>query len=242
VALALAPVLLNETLPPHSFEFASLLVIGCVIVVWFGPRTEEYQFETVESLQIAFIAPSSAAVHFVCLSLLILSMSTSLLKDHLFRIERYVLMSATCAWYAALCSKALSMVVITSVVTHHDQENKLGFWFFTLAFAVFALGQIHFMNLGLRCGLASAVMPMYEAISMVGQLFFGGILFREFRNFQGNDQYGFIPGVVIILAGLALLIRSNRSVENALPPTPTFASECRTDTNESMTQTDATPR
>merc|ERR1719284_1825611 len=42
-ALALAPVLLNETLPPRAFEYATLLVAGCVIVVVFGPRTDEYE-------------------------------------------------------------------------------------------------------------------------------------------------------------------------------------------------------
>lgn len=215
VALALAPVLLNETLPPRAVEYACLLVVGCVVVVWFGPRTEKYEFETVDSLSKAFIAPASIVVHCICFGLLLVSMSTSLLKDTLWRVERYVLMSATCAWYAALCSKSMSMMVITSVAGNELQISNFGFWIFCVGFIIFAVGQIHFMNLGLKYGQAAAVMPLYEAVSMIGQLFFGGILFREFENFQGSDEVGFIIGVIIVVASLALLVKANRDMEVA---------------------------
>jgi uncharacterized membrane protein len=213
-ALALAPVLLNERLPPNAFWYASLLVIGCVVVVVFGPRTDDYQMETVASLQQAFTTPSSIAVHILCLGLLILSMTSSYLAGQIryYRVERYILMSATCGWYAALFSKSISMVVITSVSAENMQMKNIGFWFFGGAFVAFALGQIHFMNLGLRDGLASLVLPMYEGTSMIGQLLFGGIIFGEFHTFQGNSVYGFVPGVVVVLVGLLLLIQSTREM------------------------------
>jgi len=222
VSMALAPILLNETLPPHAIEYATLLVIGCVVIVFFGPRADNYKFETVESLAAAFIAPTSIVVHIVCLGSLILSMTTSLLQSTLWRVERYVLMSATCAWYAALCSKSMSMMLITSVAGD-GQVQKLGFWIFALCFALFALGQLHFMNLGLKYGLASAVLPLYEAVSMVGQLFFGGILFREFQNFHGSDELGFASGVLIVIISLGLLIKSNRNMEAMAMTLPSTA-------------------
>jgi len=211
VALALSPVLLNETLPHRAIEYATLLVIGCVIVVIFGPRTDKYELETVVSLDQAFITPSSLAVHIVCFVILLLSMYVSCMQEKLWRVERYVMVSATCAWYAALFSKSMSMVVITSVSAHDSQVGKLGFWIFAVTFAFFAVGQIHFMNLGLKYGLASAVLPLYEAASMTGQLFFGGILFGEFQHFEGQQWYGFITGVMIVFLGLGLLIRSTHA-------------------------------
>jgi hypothetical protein len=207
-ALALAPVLLNESLPARAFEYATLLVIGCVIVVLYGPRPHKYHKETVAELELAFVTPSSLAIHVVCLGLLLLTMTSMILQQPRYRVERYIMMSATCAWYAALFSKSLSMVVITSVASHDKQVQNLGFWVFSVAFTCFAVAQIHFMNLGLKFGLASVVMPMYEAASMIGQLFFGGIMFGEFHTFQDNTEFAFIAGVVIVFAGLILIIKS----------------------------------
>lgn len=212
VALALAPVLLNETLPPNAMTFATLLVIGCIIVMMAGPRSESYQKSQVASLEKAFIAPASLEVHAVCVLLFLVSLTASLLQGPYWascRMEVYALVSAICGWYAAFWSKSMSMVVITSVASNESQLNNLGFWLFALAFVVCAVGQIHYMNLGLKYGLACTIMPMYEAISMVGQLFFGGILFGEFHHFQ--HPLGFVTGVLIVLIGLAELIRSSRS-------------------------------
>jgi len=214
IALALAPVLLNETLPPRAVECACLLVVGCIVVVWYGPRSDHYEFETADTLGQLFIAPESLLVHFICLGLLLLSFATSLMQDTLWRVERYVLMSATCAWYSALCSKSMSMLVITSVADrdHDIQFKHIGFWLFAVCFGIFAVGQIHFMNVGLKYGTASAVMPLYEGVSMIGQLFFGGILFREFHHFRDNDEIGFIVGVIIVFISLGFLIKANRDM------------------------------
>lgn len=214
IALALAPVILNETLPPRAVECACLLVVGCIVVVWYGPRDDHYEFETADTLGQLFIAPESLVVHFVCLGFLLLSFATSLMQDKLWRVERYVLMSATCAWYSALCSKSMSMLVITSVADreHDIQFKHIGFWLFAVCFGIFAVGQVHFMNVGLKYGTASAVMPLYEGVSMLGQLFFGGILFREFHHFRGNDEIGFIVGVVIVFISLGFLIKANRDM------------------------------
>lgn len=214
IALALAPVLLNETLPPRAVECACFLVVGCIVVVWYGPRSDHYEFETADTLGQLFIAPESLLVHIICLGFLLLSFATSLMQDTLWRVERYVLMSATCAWYSALCSKSMSMLVITSVADpdHDIQFKHIGFWLFAVCFGIFAVGQIHFMNVGLKYGTASAVMPLYEGVSMLGQLFFGGILFREFHHFRAGDEIGFTVGVTIVFLSLGFLVKANRDM------------------------------
>jgi len=214
-ALFFAPLLLKEKSPPYAWFHGGLIVFGCVTVVLFGPRTDEYQMETVDSLQAGFLTRSSMAVHII--SLLIGFLCTVGLSpdSQRWRVERYIVISAICAWYAALFSKSLSMFVITTVAAHDSQLKSLGFYAFAFLFVLFALGQIHYLNLGLKYGLATAVLPTYEAVSMVGQLFFGGIMFGEFHYFKSYTEYGFIPGVIVIFVGLALLIRSTREMTEA---------------------------
>jgi len=227
MALALAPILLKEALPPRAIEYAAVLIIGCLIVVTFGPRPDHLKVQKVHTLEMSLFAPCAMVMHLICFCLMTLSVAMSFLMPHLLRVERYVLMAAICAWYAVFCSKSMSILAIDSVASHQSQAHTF-FWVLTFCFICCAVGQAHFMNLGLKHGLASAVMPMYEAVSMIGQLFFGGIVFAEFENFESRRQLaGFVTGVFIVLFGLALLLRSNARAKTAylIPPSSETASK-----------------
>eukprot|EP00933_Yihiella_yeosuensis_P045230 TRINITY_DN40573_c0_g1_i1.p1 TRINITY_DN40573_c0_g1~~TRINITY_DN40573_c0_g1_i1.p1 ORF type:complete len:488 (+),score=71.04 TRINITY_DN40573_c0_g1_i1:76-1539(+) len=203
VNLALAPILLGEEVPAGSLPSSLLLGFGCVMVVNYGPKPSVYRMETVALLAKAFTTSSSMIIHVVCVGAMI-SMWLALNNNSAWRIERSVMMSAMCAWYAALFSKSMAMLAITSVSTSMSQYTHVGFYLFAALFGMFAVAQVHFMNLALKHGFACKVIPLYEGLSLTGQIFFGGLLFGEFSNFHRSlGIIGFTLGVICVLGAAA---------------------------------------
>merc|ERR1719152_677140 len=97
--------------------------------------------------------------------------------------------------------------MVTSVA--NDSTTQLEtwlFWVFEAAFLFCAACQIHFLNLGMKYGDAVIVIPSYMALSMLGQIVVGGLIFfREFRSFTVMDEARFWPGVLFVLLGVATL-------------------------------------
>jgi len=58
----------------------------------------------------------------------------------------------------------------------------------------------------MKYGDAVIVIPSYMALSMLGQIVVGGLIFfREFRSFTVMDEARFWPGVLFVLVGVGTL-------------------------------------
>merc|ERR1719316_962126 len=86
---------------------------------------------------------------------------------------QFTALSATFAWYATLLSKSTAKVVVASVQLHKSLYLNPIFLLLAGAFPLCAVGQVHFLNMGLKYGEAVMVIPLYEALSMTGQIVIG---------------------------------------------------------------------
>lgn len=204
VVFVLAPFCLGEAIAPQALCGASITVLGCVWVVLAGPKT--YYQHTVKSLQDEWISPPFLCVaSFSALFAAVLLSSTFCRKSASGPMPvQYAALSAVCAWYATLLSKCSSSLVVTSV----HARSQLGywqFWIFPVGVLVFGVLQMHVLNLALKVGCAVSVLPVYESLSMTGQVILCGIFFNEFRGFNLSQLGLFGLGVACVLAGVATL-------------------------------------
>jgi len=208
VVFVMAPVCLGEVVAPQSLCGAVITVLGCMWVVIVGPKT--YYQHTVKSLQDEWVNPP-----FLCVVSFSALFAAALVSSAKFRKPsigpmpvQYAALSAVYAWYATLFSKCSSSLVMTSMHTR-SQLGYWQFWFFPLGALVFGIFQMHILNLALKVGPAISVLPVYESLSMTGQVILCGVFFNEFRGFNLGHLSLFGLGVVCVLAGVATLYTSS---------------------------------
>merc|ERR1719313_2387526 len=76
-----------------------------------------------------------------------------------------------------------------------------------VSMVVLAVTNLHFLNMALSVGDAVYVVPVYEAMSIFGQIILGGIFFREFQHLDFYGHLSFWFGVSCIIVGVILLAR-----------------------------------
>lgn len=209
IVLVLAPWAFRETVSKNAMLGALIVVGGCVWIVVFGPKT--YYEQTLHSIADGFSKNS-----FLCVLGVSLCVPASVFARCVYRswsrpsAEEYAILSAFCAWYAVLASKCTSMLFLTTVRTK-NQMNSWEFYMFAVVVLLFAIAQMHTLNVGLRRGAAIFVLPTYEACSMTGQLIFCGVFFGKFRDFGISSLIVFWLGALIVVIGVVVLTRSGAS-------------------------------
>mmetsp|Transcript_11526 Transcript_11526/g.30818 ORF Transcript_11526/g.30818 Transcript_11526/m.30818 type:complete len:426 (-) Transcript_11526:48-1325(-) len=207
VALAIARLYLGEPVSRNCLGASCLLVTGCIWVIRFGPK--EYHQETVH------IVVSTLMSRWTLFSLLT---SASFLTWMAMRARsrwhrtpclsafQFTMISATCAWYASILSKTTAGLIVASVINKTDDLRSWLFLGCVATFCVLAACQIHFFNLGMKYGDTVIVIPAYMAMSMMGQIVIGSLVFfREFDGLGAGAHAWFWPGVVCVLFGVGLL-------------------------------------
>lgn len=216
VALAIAPWCFGEPVSKQTFAASFLLVTGTLWIIATGPK--DYTPETAEKLLISISDPG-AHIALACTMMFQLCMAgvaySHWEKTPALSAFQFVLVSATFAWYATILSKSSASLILTSVADAETKQLQTSlFWIFIATFLCSAASQMHFLNLGMKYGDAVIVIPSYMALSMLGQMVFGGLIFfHEFRNFTTMDQIRFWPGVAFVLIGVAALA-SQESLPN----------------------------
>jgi uncharacterized membrane protein len=218
ITLVIAPWLLGEPVSTRTCSSALLLACGTGWVVFAGPKN--YQQHTVPLILSALTKWQSILVLGLSVVFL-LTMST--LAYHRWQASfsqtlsylQFTAVSATFAWYATLLSKSTAKVLVASVQLHQPLYLNPVFWGLAAAFPVAAAAQVHFLNMGLKYGEAVSVIPMYEALSMTGQIVIGGLVFDEFATLSSREHVWFWPGVAIVLMGIASLALERREVKGS---------------------------
>jgi len=216
VTLAIAPWFLGEPVSQRTMISVSLLASGTFWVVVFGPKM--YQQHTVTLILEALKKPQSLCAFGVTLAFL-LSMAALAYRRTRSRFSQtlsyfqFTAVSATFAWYATLLSKSTAKVMVASMQLHQSLYLNPVFWVLAGLFPVCAAAQIHFLNMGLKYGDAVTVIPMYEALSMTGQIVVGSLVFDEFSTLGATQHAWFWPGVLVVLLGIASIAMEPRDSE-----------------------------
>lgn len=188
----------------------SQLVLGCVWVVIYGPK--RYHAETAELFFKACGSVSTVALIGVTAGFLIgmgiIAFRRRNETPAPLTCLQFAAISATLAWYASVLSRSAAALLVTSV--EHPRASfhgglVIGLLCGCLVFAVF---QIHFLNLGLKLGDGVVVLPAFLALSMAGQIVVGGLFFDEFHGQALADHLRFWPGVLCVVLGVASLTQS----------------------------------
>jgi len=116
-------------------------------------------------------------------------------------------LSSILACYAVLLSKCAATLLITSV-NSKCQLDHWQFWAYLAAMAAFATCQVHTLNLALRTSAAVWVLPVFESLTMTGEVILCGVFFGEFRAFTAQDAIFFACGMACVLCGIAVLLQA----------------------------------
>lgn len=207
VSLLTAPFLLGEAVSLFKVLAVMLVICGCIWVTLHGPQ--RYHVFTVGRLHTYFVDQAFLAA--AGLSLLVAcglaGRAATTRQRPRCSVFQLTLAAAMCAWFAVLSAKCLSGLHFT---TWHHELDQLGHWQAWAVVAVFvilAISNLHLLNLALAAGDAVTVMPMYEALSLLGQIVLGGIFFQEFRSLDTWGHLQFWPGVCCVLSGVVLVTR-----------------------------------
>jgi hypothetical protein len=208
ITLVIAPRLLGEPVSKQTTMSAALLAFGTGWVIAFGPKA--YQMHTTDLILEALKKPQSI-IAFAMTSMFLLTMSIvgytrwqNKVSETLSYFQ-FTAISATFAWYATLLSKSTAKVLVASMQLQQSLYLNPYFWVLASAFPICAALQVHFLNMGLKNGEAVIVIPMYEALSMTGQIVIGGLVFDEFSGLGPHQHAMFWPGVAIVMLGIASL-------------------------------------
>lgn len=215
VVFTLAPLFLGEELTWQVLGSVPLLIGGCVLVVLYGPRG--YSQQTVETLtklfadKVFLAAFGASAMFLVLMAVRAWSRRHDSSRAALLSSIEYVFVAAVIAWFSVQLSKCTSALLITTV---HHGENQLWhweFWVLLVGMVTLALTNVHFLNLALRYGDAVVVVPVYEALSMAGQIVLGGVIFfNELADTPLAQQVPFWVGVVLVLVGVVFVARDRK--------------------------------
>jgi uncharacterized membrane protein len=208
ITLVIAPWFLGEPVSMRTAMSALLLAFGTGWVVAFGPK--HYQQHTVTLIVEAFKKPQSVVAFGITFTFLISMLVVGWKRwqsaaSQTLSYFQFTAVSGVFAWYATLLSKSTAKVLVASVQLHQPLYLNPTFVALAAAFPLCAVAQVHFLNMGLKYGDAVMVIPLYEALSMTGQIVIGGLVFNEFAELGPRQQAWFWPGVVLVLLGILSL-------------------------------------
>lgn len=221
VVFVIAPTVLGERVCWKVLVSGLMLFAACVAVICCGPR--DFQQHDASSIRLAWQNP---VFLFLTVSIFfgatfgLVGMCVNLNEGSPIEGVRFGLLSAIVAWYGVLCSKCTSALTITSVSGGGSQLGEWCFWVFVICAAGLGVLQIHLLNLGLMRGSAVSVMPVYEAVSMTGQVVVIGIFFDEFRSFTWNHHLRFWAGVSWVIVSVVVLGYHSRRCEEGKEKEP----------------------
>jgi len=199
-------IVLGETMTFQRFIFIAWLAIGCGLVVTNGPQTN-----TSETLASLSQRAANHNVH-VC-ALVMISACFMVLHMRIFfgparssvkqSAGTLTLIAAIIAWFSSITSKCTSSLTLTAV-RHVDADVFTHWQYWTLHGLMLFLGclNMHFINLALQKGEVLFVLPLYEALSILGQVILAGIFFDEFESLRRHQLVTFFAIVLFVVGGL----------------------------------------
>merc|ERR1719316_2541750 len=121
-------------------------------------------------------------------------------------VTQYCFYAAATSWFSVLTTKVFMSLVWTMIMEGSpEQLHYPDFWASAALVAILAPSNVYLMNLALRAGDATIVVPTYDALAMCGQIVLGGFFFQEFEEMSMNQTGGFVFGVVLVVFAVYLI-------------------------------------
>lgn len=208
ITIIIAPWFLGEKVSHQTLRAAGLLLVGTAWVIASGPK--DYQVRTLPSIVQALTKLQSICAFGLTIGFLIGMTVLACVRWErklapTLTYAQFTIVSAIFAWYSTLLSKSTAKVIAASVQLWSPMYKNWVFWAFSAGFVLAAVAQGHLLNMALKYGNAVHVIPLYEALSMTGQIVVGGLVFDEFASLGVLGHLSFWPGVGIVLLGMSLL-------------------------------------
>lgn len=213
VTFVVAPIFLDETVTVFRLMSVCVMIFGCSWVIMSGPRV--YRVFTVDILltglgNIIFQVLTGLALLYLicCAGMALMSKSSPRLSAF-----QYVSVAAIIGWYSVLSAKVTSGLVFSTWHHAQNQFDRWESWVMMVTMVVLAVSNLHFINMALSVGDAVYVVPVYEAMSILGQTLLGGIFFNEFQHLSTFGLINFCLGLSCILLGIFFLARKGPDTE-----------------------------
>jgi drug/metabolite transporter (DMT)-like permease len=203
VTIFVAPCLLGETVSLCKLLSVFVIVAGVVWVVCASP----HQYEKYEAQ--AFWNSISGTVFLsitggaVCLLLALFGSMLFWTFSRQMTCIRYIFIAAVVNWYSVISARCSSGFLITTV--YHSEDivtTRLEFWFLLGAMLLLASANVHFLNRALEHGDAVFVVPIYEALAIIGQILFGIVFFREFDGLSTFEKVNLSLALGFTISGV----------------------------------------
>jgi len=219
--ILLAPMFLGETVTRFRLISVILMIAGCVWVILAGPKM--YFVYTVDTLKSQVLNHAFLMICCACVLLLLIFFVRAFLRNSkpLMTAFEYTIISSMLGWYSVLAAKAVSGLFFTSVHFKRNQFIMWETWVMVLVLIVLAFLNFHFLNQALKDGDAVFVIPVYESISIVGQVVVGGIFFEEFAHLSTWGHINVWAAITCICIGVILV--SGPNPKNEFLQTPVLS-------------------
>lgn len=213
VTVVLAPIFLNETVTVFRLLSVCIMIFGCAWVVFSWPRLyEPFTVDLLLSQMHNFLFQVLSAVALVyllgCACMAAFSNSSPRLSA-----LQYTSVAAILGWYSVLTAKITSGLVFSSWHHTQNQFDRWESWAMVFVMVTLAVSNLHFLNMALSIGDAVYVVPVNEALSILGQTLLGGIFFREFEHLSTYGHINFWVGISCIIVGIVCLARKGPETE-----------------------------
>jgi multidrug transporter EmrE-like cation transporter len=203
VTIFVAPCLLGETVSLWKLLSVIIIVSGVVWVVCASPHEYE-KYEAAEFWESisggVFLTITGGAI----VALVVLFGSLAFWTfSRTNRCLRYIFIAAVVNWYSVISARCSSGFLITTI--YHAEDiitTRLEFWFLLGAMLLLAIANVHFLNRALEHGEAVFVVPIYEALAIIGQIMFGIVFFNEFEGLSFFQQINLSCALGFTIAGV----------------------------------------
>ncbi|RIB13355.1 hypothetical protein C2G38_2041049 [Gigaspora rosea] len=131
--------------------------------------------------------------------------STKDVRERILLPIAYAILASSMATMTTLFAKSLINLLSESLFHNHNQFTYFLSWIILIVTVITALGQVYWLNMGLRKYDALIQVPIFFCNWTVFDIIGGGIYYDEFRNYVIEEYVMFIVGVLLIFFGVGIL-------------------------------------
>jgi len=225
-----APFLLkNEHVQKIDIIGISIIIVGVILAVIFGPRTEESY--TSDELLNFFISTAFLIYGSIIVGLVIALVVYNHIAEKADKNEKkfkdlnttlgkfsafaYAVLPAILSSFNSLFSKIVGELVKTTI-KGSQQFTNWRTYVFIIVFAFVDASQVVYLQRALRAFDALLIIPLYQVSLVIFGVTTGGIYFHEFQQFGQKPVYYpifFVVGLLLSVAGVIVLSKRDLSEE-----------------------------
>lgn len=209
VTFLIAPVVFKEEVNITKIGTAALIMVGIVLVIVYGPHT--YHTYTVLDFESGFSNPTfiaASAVYLIFVTIALLRGFFRAASPGMTPIE-FAVLAVIFGSYSVLSAKTSAAIFLTWATEEH---NPFGFFalIMPLVMLCFACSNLHFMNMALKYGEAVTIVPLYESLSIINQVFLGGVFFGTLEQVYTSGHFKqFLAGLLCVTLGAGFMIEAH---------------------------------